>query len=57
MGGARERVGTEVLCLKMYGDPLNNFDKLLAVRFEANHRIFLKLCYLEGTTPFSPTGE
>lgn len=57
VGGARERVGTEVLCLKMYGDPLNNFDKLLAVRFEANHRIFLKLCYLEGTTPFSPTGK
>lgn len=57
MGGARGRVGTEVLCLKMHGDPLNNFDKLLAVRLEANHRIFLKLCYLEGTTLFSPTGE
>lgn len=62
-GGASEGAGPargweqEAFCLKMYGEPLNNFDKLLAVRFEANHLTFLKLCYLEETTPFSPTGE
>lgn len=59
-GGASEGRGQEALCLKLYGEPLENFkqgDNLLVVRFEAGHLIFPILHYLGGIMLFPPTGE
>lgn len=54
-GGASEGRGWEALCLKMYGEPLENIkqgDNLLVVRFEAGHLIFPILHYLVGDNAF-----